>query len=231
MNNENFSINQTNINLNNNDYNISFSNYNNNNNQKTETIYDSIAAASTDEKVHDFNNYEEQDKISSITDENEEDENYEMEQKKEDEDSKVIIENDSTDNKQVSEEANLELYLKNDDLTMLEDYVNRHFSNLSQEEMVDKLMSLDENFREKLLNLVIEYQQKTANEDINQQENNRNVNNYHDINKTTEEIITNQDETSMQQIEIRDNVFGIQINNDTNKYISIYILILFFTQI
>jgi len=98
-------------------------------------------------------NEAEQDKMSSITDENEEG-NF-TEEKKDSDNKKP---NDA--NAHISEEANLELYLRNNDLTMLEDYVNRHFSNLSQEEMINKLMSLDENFREKLLNLVMEYQQK-----------------------------------------------------------------------
>ena len=106
----------------------------------------------------DLENEAEQDKMSSITDENEERNNTE--------DKKDSTNKEANDaNARISEEANLELYLRNDDLTMLEDYVNRHFSNLSQEEMVNKLMSLDENFREKLLNLVMEYQQRISNEE------------------------------------------------------------------
>lgn len=104
----------------------------------------------------------EQDVMSSITDENEE-EIKSLENNIEENRNNVKNEN-IFDSVNVSDEGNLELYLKNNDLTMLEDYVNRHFSNLSQEEMVNKLMSLDENFREKLLNLVMEYQQKISNE-------------------------------------------------------------------
>jgi len=104
----------------------------------------------------------EQDVMSSITDENEEEiksQENNFEEKK-----KNFKNEENFDSINISDEGNLELYLKNNDLTMLEDYVNRHFSNLSQEEMVNKLMSLDENFREKLLNLVMEYQQKVSNE-------------------------------------------------------------------
>lgn len=114
------------------------------------------------------NEAEQEDKMSSITDENEE-ANY-----AEDKKDFANKETSEPNNPHISEEANLELYLRNDDLTMLEDYVNRHFSNLSQEEMVNKLMSLDENFREKLLNLVMEYQQRLSNDDASKIINNQN---------------------------------------------------------
>jgi len=150
------------------------------------------------------NNYE-QDKLSSITDENEE----------ENKDKNNLEENNlQTDaNPNISEEANLELYLRNDDLTMLEDYVNRHFSNLSQDEMVNKLMSLDENFREKLLNLVMEYQHKISNEEGIDNENNQ----------IEPGNLISSDENNVNKSDIQANLISIDYGKFKNKMIKLYL--------
>lgn len=75
-------------------------------------------------------------------------------------------------------DENLEILIKNNDVSLLEEYVNNHFSNLTQEEMIEKLMALDENFREKLLTLIMEYQKKISNPS---QSENIDDNNYNEI--------------------------------------------------
>jgi hypothetical protein len=67
------------------------------------------------------------------------------------------------DNNSKSKKYSLEELLQEDDLEKLEEYVNSQFANLSQEEIIQKLMSLDENNRAKLLNLIMKYQQRIAN--------------------------------------------------------------------
>ena len=128
----------------------------------------------------------------------------------------------------ISEEDNLELYLKNDDVSMLEDYVNRHFSNLSQEEMINKLMSLDESFREKLLILVLEYQQKISKTDNLNPTNNLNNNSWNEnknIYAQQQEfnIINNNPVTAEEEVQletINNNNFYPNNQNNTNNYIN-----------
>ncbi len=50
--------------------------------------------------------------------------------------------------------------LASDNPELLEDYVNREFANLGQDEIIDKLMLLDEESRSKLINFIVEYQQR-----------------------------------------------------------------------
>lgn len=56
----------------------------------------------------------------------------------------------------------LQELLDSDDSELLEEYVNKEFANLAQEEIIEKLMSLDENSRAKLINFIAEYQQREA---------------------------------------------------------------------
>ena len=63
----------------------------------------------------------------------------------------------------------LQALLNSDDLSFFEEYINTHFSNLSQEDLLSKLMQLDEVSRMKLLQLITQYQSK--NETIEEKEN------------------------------------------------------------
>jgi hypothetical protein len=60
----------------------------------------------------------------------------------------------------------LQALLSSDDLSFFEEYINTHFSNLSQEDLLSKLMQLDENSRMKLLQLITQYQNKN---DVNEE--------------------------------------------------------------
>ena len=54
----------------------------------------------------------------------------------------------------------LQALLNSEDLSFFEEYINTHFSNLSQEDLLSKLMKLDEVSRMKLLQLITQYQSK-----------------------------------------------------------------------
>lgn len=54
----------------------------------------------------------------------------------------------------------LQTLLNSEDLSFFEEYINTHFSNLSQEDLLSKLMKLDEISRMKLLQLITQYQSK-----------------------------------------------------------------------
>lgn len=198
LNNQDLELNNNNSNQ---DYFEDSNKYSDFNQENTEKSIKDIDDFNQNNDQLEVENDEEHDKLSSITDENEK--SVEIDNIQEKENDKLTNEV----NQNISEEANLELYLRNDDLTMLEDYVNRHFSNLSQEEMVNKLMSLDENFREKLLNLVMEYQQKISNEEIKET-----------TNQTESGNILNQEENRLNQTEQKDNI----IQNDYGKHYKIF---------
>jgi len=70
----------------------------------------------------------------------------------------------------------LQNFLSGNDLEQFEEYINTQFSNLSQEELLSKLMGLDEITRIKLLNLIMQYKNKTpeAKQQVNQVNNNQN---------------------------------------------------------
>ena len=51
-------------------------------------------------------------------------------------------------------------------MKLLEDYVNTNFSNLSQEQIVEKLMTFNEESRAKLLDLIMQYQNNSGHEDV-----------------------------------------------------------------
>jgi hypothetical protein len=70
------------------------------------------------------------------------------------------ITSDDEDDGDNYKNTNLEDLLKSDDIGSFEDYVNTHFSNLSQEEMLVKLMSLNEDTRKKLLTFIMNFQMK-----------------------------------------------------------------------
>lgn len=59
----------------------------------------------------------------------------------------------------------LEKLLQTNDMNLLVDYVNKNFSNLSQEEIVNKLMTFNEESRTKLLDLIMQYQQASQEDD------------------------------------------------------------------
>lgn len=158
---------------------------------------------------------QEQDRMSSITSDNEiNEENKEEKSENNFEGSINTSNNNEAVNKNVSLEENLELYLKNDDLTMLEDYVNRHFSNLTQEQMINKLISLDENFREKLLILVMEYQQKMANQNKLNEDNNSNTINNLTLNQHQDNLAIHQDYEHQQAGYSNNNIYNPALNAD-----------------
>ena len=70
-------------------------------------------------------------------------------------------------------DATLEELLRSDDPTLLEEYVNNNFANLSQEEIIGKLITLDEESRVKLLNLIMDYQQKNQSGGVQTQNENQ----------------------------------------------------------
>lgn len=61
----------------------------------------------------------------------------------------------------VNQELDLEdIMQRSNNIELLESYMNKHFSNLDQEEIINKLMTFEENARMKLLNLIMTHQQK-----------------------------------------------------------------------
>lgn len=65
--------------------------------------------------------------------------------------------------KQVNDQEgkSLQSLLHSDDLGSFEEYINSHFSNLSQEDLLSKLMELDDGSRIKLLQMITQYQRKS----------------------------------------------------------------------
>jgi hypothetical protein len=113
-----------------------------------------------------------------------------------------ITSEENSDDEPETKDKLLEL-LKSDNLEMLEDYVNTQFANLGQDEIIEKLMALDENSRNKLLNLVVEYQQRVGavqNEEENQ--NLRSVNQEEEFNDFTDKDIKDENVISDELMDV-----------------------------
>jgi hypothetical protein len=71
-----------------------------------------------------------------------------------------------TDEEERASTIDLEEILGTGDLATIEQYVNNHFSNLSQEEMLMKLLSLNEHTRLKLLEIINQIKSNKTDEDV-----------------------------------------------------------------
>ena len=86
------------------------------------------------------------------------------------------------------ENEKLEKILQQNDMKILEEYVNQNFNNLSQEDIIKKLMVFNEESRAKLLELIMKYQQNNNEQEQNNEQNNNN-NNENNVQQRIEEFI------------------------------------------
>ena len=77
-----------------------------------------------------------------------------------------ITDNENNSNNLETNDEKLERLINTNDMKLLEDYVNTNFSNLSQEQIVEKLMTFNEESRAKLLDLIMQYQNNSGHEDV-----------------------------------------------------------------
>jgi hypothetical protein len=97
------------------------------------------------------------------------------------------------DNEEKEGLTKLHQLLASDNPQLLEEYVNKEFANLGQDEIIEKLMELDEDSRTKLINFIVEYQQRE-----------------------------NKPEETNQDFEMKNELEEINSNNQTDNIISDY---------
>jgi hypothetical protein len=138
-------------------------------------------------------------------------------------------EENETSNQLQGEQASknkLQELLDSDNAELLEEYVNKEFANLAQEEIIEKLMSLDENSRAKLINFIAEYQLREAaqtgvdNEVENQQGVEQEENEGDDENVIMQEEnlqVSQRYEEDIIEVSQRQEDFNTEMENEVNK--------------
>ena len=125
------------------------------------------------------------------------------------------------------ENEKLAKILEQNDMKILEEYINQNFNNLSQDDIIKKLMLFNEESQTKLLQLIMKYQQNNIEqEQINNEPNqniNNDINNENNVQQRIEEFINeeqnqriNQLNQPQQQIFYNPNIMSVYPQNMQN---------------
>ena len=102
------------------------------------------------------------------------------------------------------ENEKLEKILEQNDMKILEEYINQNFNNLSQDDIIKKLMLFNEESQTKLLQLIMKYQQNNIEqEQINNEPNqniNNDINNENNVQQRIEEFINEEQNQRISQL-------------------------------
>ena len=102
------------------------------------------------------------------------------------------------------ENEKLAKILEQNDMKILEEYINQNFNNLSQDDIIKKLMLFNEESQTKLLQLIMKYQQNNIEqEQINNEPNqniNNDINNENNVQQRIEEFINEEQNQRISQL-------------------------------